>query len=216
MAHPIMKNIKLKLLTASIFSLTFPSIIAAEETAESLTTNIGRAVDGNFFQDNLGVFITRIVEMALIIGAIATLLYLILGAIQWITSAGDSNKVETARGHITNAIIGLAILASVWTLWILLLYFFGFNRLENFQLPAVSSGTRKDSPQTSDWWPFEDRAHWEREFRATHNGSSPTHQDFLAFKASQEYGRRCNKEFISDNEWNYYYNYGKFPDNCAQ
>jgi len=44
------------------------------------------------------------------IGIIAALLFLIWGAIKWIISGGDKEKVAAARGHIIAAIIGLVVL----------------------------------------------------------------------------------------------------------
>ncbi len=40
---------------------------------------------------------------------ITTLIFLILGGIQWIISQGDKTKVEAARKRITFAIIGLIV-----------------------------------------------------------------------------------------------------------
>jgi uncharacterized ferredoxin-like protein len=47
--------------------------------------------------------------IALIAGAAAIIL-LIVGAIRFITSGGDSNAVSSAKGTIVNALIGLAII----------------------------------------------------------------------------------------------------------
>lgn len=48
-----------------------------------------------------------------IIFAVATILVLfmlVFGALEWIMSGGEKEKVASARGRITNALIGLAIL----------------------------------------------------------------------------------------------------------
>jgi len=46
------------------------------------------------------------------IGAIMVLLYFIMGAMEWITSGGDKNKLESARNKMMHAILGLIILVS--------------------------------------------------------------------------------------------------------
>jgi len=46
------------------------------------------------------------------LGAIMVLLYFILGAVEWITSGGDKNKLENARNKMLHAILGLVILVS--------------------------------------------------------------------------------------------------------
>jgi hypothetical protein len=207
-----MKKIRVSLSIISLW-LLIPSLVFAEEVSTNLTTNIGAQVDGDFFQTNLGVFITNIVEFALIIGAIATLFYLIIGAVMWITSGGESSKLESARGHITNAVIGLGVLASVWTIWALLLFFFGIKGDDRITLPQLSSQTssqQSGTPARGDWWPFRDQAHWEEEFIKTH-GRSPEPKDTNDFRASQEFMRKCNLTTVSNEAWIYYTENGKFP-----
>lgn len=58
----------------------------------------------------LAFYISQLWKTAVIVGGLAFLIYLIWGAIEWLTAAGDKNQVETARSKITNALIGLAIL----------------------------------------------------------------------------------------------------------
>lgn len=60
-----------------------------------------------------GVLISQILNIALIAGVIAVLLFLILGAFEWLTAGGDAGKVTKAREKMTNAVIGLVVLASV-------------------------------------------------------------------------------------------------------
>jgi len=67
------------------------------------------------------------VSVGIIIAAILVFLYLVWGGIEWITSAGDKTKTETAQKRISNAIIGLAIVATAWAVWNIILYFFGVN-----------------------------------------------------------------------------------------
>jgi ABC-type multidrug transport system fused ATPase/permease subunit len=57
--------------------------------------------------------ISSLLSVALIIAAVLVLLYLIWGAIEWISSSGDSGKIEKARNRIMQAIIGLIVLAAV-------------------------------------------------------------------------------------------------------
>jgi len=50
------------------------------------------------------------------IGAILVLAYFLWGAIEWISSAGDSGKLEGARNRMFHAFVGLLILVSAYTL----------------------------------------------------------------------------------------------------
>ena len=72
-----------------------------------LGTNEG-AADGSKFI-NYVVYLWR---AAMILGALAVIVYFILGAFEWITASGDQNKIQTAISKITNSAIGLVLLVS--------------------------------------------------------------------------------------------------------
>jgi hypothetical protein len=55
--------------------------------------------------------------------AMLTFLYLLWGAVEWITSGGESGKIESARNKITQAMVGLIILAATTALFMLLQQF---------------------------------------------------------------------------------------------
>lgn len=46
-----------------------------------------------------------------IVGGLALLLYLLFGALTYLTSAGDKDQLERAKKTLTNAVMGLAIIA---------------------------------------------------------------------------------------------------------
>jgi len=50
------------------------------------------------------------IRMVLIIGGFMVLFYLLWGALDWITSNGEEEKLKSAREKMTNAIIGIIIL----------------------------------------------------------------------------------------------------------
>lgn len=84
--------------------------------------------------DDLGAFISGIIQLLFLIAALATFLYLVMGGIQWITSGGDSKKTEAAGKQITNALIGLAIVAVSWAVMALVAQVFHIN-IFNWTLP---------------------------------------------------------------------------------
>lgn len=71
--------------------------------------------------------IASLINGAILISAIAVLLYLLLGGFQWLTSGGDKGKTEEARNKITSAIIGLLIVLASWAIYNLILNFFGID-----------------------------------------------------------------------------------------
>jgi hypothetical protein len=74
-----------------------------------------------------GPVLSNIFSGIMVIGALMVLLYLVWGAISWITSGGDKAKVEHARGQITNAVIGIIVLASTLAIFMLLQRFLGIE-----------------------------------------------------------------------------------------
>ncbi len=78
-----------------------------------------------FFQ----VFLPKLLTLALIIGSLVFFFIMIIGAIQWISSGGDKTALEEAKKKITNAIIGLFILFSVFAILKLIENFFGISIL---------------------------------------------------------------------------------------
>ena len=59
----------------------------------------------------LGQIVGFLVAFIIIIAFLAALLYIVIGALQWITSGGDKQRVADARNHIIAAVIGLIIIA---------------------------------------------------------------------------------------------------------
>lgn len=73
------------------------------------------------------------------LGALAVIAFFIWGAFEWITAGGDSKKTETARSRMTNAVVGLVILVSAFTiLSFLSKLFFG----DNFDLLKLTIPTQ--------------------------------------------------------------------------
>lgn len=61
----------------------------------------------------LGFYIALMIQTSLVVGGLAVLLNMFLGAIGWITAGGDSGKIQKARDRILQSIIGLAVIFSV-------------------------------------------------------------------------------------------------------
>ena len=78
-----------------------------------------------FIQD----LIPRMVGLAFLVGVLVFFFIMVTGAIQWITSGGDKAGIESARGKITNAIVGVVILLSLFALLKVVEDFFGINIL---------------------------------------------------------------------------------------
>lgn len=77
--------------------------------------------------DSLALAISNILGFLTLIAGLAFIFYFIIGAVNWITSAGDPKKLETARAMILHAFIGLIITLIAYPLLSVLSHFLGFN-----------------------------------------------------------------------------------------
>lgn len=91
-----------------------------------INTGSGAEAEPTPFPD-LGVFLTTLLSFFLIITALGSFIYLILGGFQYITSAGDKVHIQAARDRITYAVLGLAIVAGAAALFAVLGAVFGIN-----------------------------------------------------------------------------------------
>lgn len=69
------------------------------------------------------------IGLAFIIGALIFFFMLIWGAIQWISSGGDKQALENARGRITNALVGIVLLFAAFAIVALIQSFFHISIL---------------------------------------------------------------------------------------
>lgn len=111
---------KINIKQFSIIPLTY----AATEKVD-----IGAQVDANnFFKYKcLADMVTKAIDFALIIGALVVLVMLIWGGLEWMTNGGDKAHVENAQKRMTNAVIGLGVLAVSWAIWVIVIQFFGIQ-----------------------------------------------------------------------------------------
>ena len=84
----------------------------------------------------VGAFIGSIVGILIIGAFVLAFVYLLLGGYDWITSGGDKAKLQAARDRITNAIIGLIVVAAAWAVMMLVSGFVGVD-FPNIPIPTV-------------------------------------------------------------------------------
>src|SRR4030042_4291642 len=73
----------------------------------------------------LGKLISGLLGALLVAGFILAFMQLIIGGIHWISSGGDKQALEKARGGITNALMGLVLVAAAYAIMTLVGNFFG-------------------------------------------------------------------------------------------
>ncbi len=92
-----------------------------------MQSDIRSQVDPFFGAKKLGPFVVKLLDIAIIIGAIAVFLYLVLGGIEYITAGGDKVKTENAQKMMTGAVLGLGILVVSWVIFKIVLRFLGLD-----------------------------------------------------------------------------------------
>ncbi len=86
----------------------------------------------------LGAVLGGVIGAIMILCFIIAFLYLLLGGFDWITSGGDKTKLTSARDKITNALVGLIIVGTVWAITTLVSQFIGID-FPNIPIPTVGS-----------------------------------------------------------------------------
>ncbi len=82
--------------------------------------------------DNLGDVLNILLGFILFIAGLLMFFNLVIGGIQWITSGGDAKALDSARGRITNSIIGLIIVVAAFAIALILEQVFGINIVSGF------------------------------------------------------------------------------------
>lgn len=77
------------------------------------------------------------------VAALTVLVFLIYGAFKWITSGGEKDGTKAARTYITNALVGLAILALAFVILRVVGQLVGFDVLTNFTIPALGPSAQQ-------------------------------------------------------------------------
>lgn len=101
---------KLALLSPILGYLAYPVVaLAAAESKVDVGINApAQGVDPGI---SVGTLLSNSLTIIFVAAALIVLFMLVWGAFQWIMSGGDKEKVTQARGRITQALVGLAILA---------------------------------------------------------------------------------------------------------
>lgn len=84
----------------------------------------------------LGRLLPSLVGVLFVVGVVVFFFMFLVGAIQWVSSGGDKGSLESARGRLTSALIGLVILFSFFAIAKLIESFFQINIL-NLDLTSL-------------------------------------------------------------------------------
>lgn len=85
------------------------------------------AINVGFVIPSLADILSFMIKMFFTIAGLAALLYLLLGAFNWVTSSGDKENLKKAQDKIQSAVVGLIIIVAVLAI-IITLEQFVFNK----------------------------------------------------------------------------------------
>ena len=95
---------------------------------------------GTGFEDianiTVGSIISGAIQLILIVAALIFFFLLIVGGIRWMTAGGDKEKAGAARGQLTSALVGLAIVFAAWAIIRLIEVLFGVSIISGFEIPS--------------------------------------------------------------------------------
>lgn len=88
---------------------------------------------------DLGTLVTNTITLFFAIGGIGFIIMILWGAVDWILSGGDKEKIAGARKRITTAIIGLILLSLAFTVMTVIGQIAGIESLKsgNFQIKGL-------------------------------------------------------------------------------
>lgn len=124
-----MKNSIQKLFSFFFFPLTllfFPALTFAQTQSgvtDKILKNLGSAAQSPFGAEasgessvSIGVLVGRLLEAVLGFTGIIALVILIYGGFLWLTARGNEDQVTSAKKYIQNAVIGIIIIVSAFSL----------------------------------------------------------------------------------------------------
>ena len=87
-------------------------------------------------ENNPGIF-GNLVTVLLVFAVILSLIFLLIGAIRWITSGGDKGKLDEARKGVLASIVGLVIAFLAFFFLNLITYIFTGTAMTTLRLPTI-------------------------------------------------------------------------------
>lgn len=93
-------------------ALTGGAVLAMAQSALAQSFDASDVNEIPIYDGDLMDLVTRIVNIILIVVGIIAVVYLIYGGIQYVTAGGEAEKATKGRTTITNAIIGIVIIAA--------------------------------------------------------------------------------------------------------
>ena len=100
----------------------------------------------NPLRSSIGTLISNGLQIMFVAAALFALVFVVIGAFKWIISGGDKEAIAKARGTITSAFVGLAILALAFFTTVLFGQVVGIDITNLPQIPTLTQPPTPFSP----------------------------------------------------------------------
>ncbi len=127
-----------KLFTATVAYLYSTSVTFAQTTTWSGVCVGGTDNDVATIQ-GLECLIANVFTVIITLIGLAAFVMLIVGAVRWLVSGGNSSNIDKARSTMTYAIIGIVVALSAFIVINLLAGFTGVDVIKTFTIPTSES-----------------------------------------------------------------------------
>lgn len=123
------------------FSLIAAPVFAQQGCKGVLCAGITQPEGGRIIGPDtpIGTIVSFVVAFIIIVAFLLALVFIVIGALQWITSGGDKQKVADARNHIIAAVIGLIIVSLSFVIINVVISALGLGSLTTLQIPTLKS-----------------------------------------------------------------------------
>ena len=110
-------------------ALSHAASVYAQQPREvpALDANLNEADSFGF--NSLGEAVSTIISVIFFVAALAAFFFILWGAVNYVTAGDDSSKTEAARKRITNAVVGLILVALVYVIWLIAAQIVGVDDL---------------------------------------------------------------------------------------
>jgi hypothetical protein len=76
---------------------------------------------------SFGTLLGNILGIVMIIALLILLFFFVWGAIEWMTSGGESSKLQSARDRMVHAVVGILVLSASLALFMFVQYLLGVD-----------------------------------------------------------------------------------------
>lgn len=97
---------------------------------------VNQLVGNNQSLNILQLFLTNFISIALGAAGIVAFFFLLAGGLEYITAGGDKERTQNSVKKITNALIGLAIVFSIFAIIYVVETLFGIS-ITKFTIPVI-------------------------------------------------------------------------------